>query len=492
MPRYALKNKRFMKKTLLTLLAALVAANSLNAQIKMPGIFTDGMVIQRDTEVNVWGSANAGAKVSVQFAGQKVSTKADDSGAWSLKLSPVAANAKPQKMTVTSGREKKVFSDVLVGEVWFASGQSNMEFNMGPVWRSGSTGKVDKPARGPYVQAADLFKPEREMMRAIIVEKVVDTDSLPTHGWMHVNAETIAPFSAAAYYFAQNLIDSLKVPVGIIESCWGGTKIETWTPEEAYLESDLLRSGVKNHCYDEEQIGLRFEHMVREIIPFSMRGIIWYQGESNLMMGHIQIYSEMQKVLVESWRKLWGIQLPFYFVQLAPYTYSIRRDKDMVMDWATLPEFREAQEKSLELIPDSGMAVILDLVDNLKDIHPTYKWELGKRLAKLALKGTYGRGDIVSDGPKVVKAYRSADGVVVEFDSELKTNDGQAPRHFSISSNGKKYFQVADAIIEGNKVRLRNSNASTAAHVRYAWDEDAITNLCNTEGLPAWQFRIDL
>ena len=470
----------------------MLAASTMNAQLRMPGVFTDGMVIQRGEAVNVWGQAKAGAKVSVQFAGQKASTVADADGNWKLQLEAMEADATPQKMTVTSGKSKKVFSDVLIGEVWFASGQSNMEFNMGPVWRSGSTGKVDKPAKGPYVQAADLFKPERKMMRALIVEKVVDTDSLPTHGWRHINAETIAPFSATAYYFAQNLIDSLNVPVGIIESCWGGTKIETWTPEDAYLSSPVLKAGMDGHYYDGERVGMRFEHMIREIIPFTMRGILWYQGESNLMMGHTPVYAEMQKVMVESWRKLWGAQLPFYFVQLAPYTYSIRRSNDAVLDWTSLPAFREEQEKTLKLIPDSGMAVILDLVDNLRDIHPTYKWELGRRLANMALKGCYGRSDLVVDGPKATKAYRTADGLVVEFDSALKTNDGKAPQHFSISVNGRRFYTVSDARIEGNKVILRESHAATAAHVRYAWDEDAITNLCNMDGLPAWQFRMEL
>ena len=478
-----------MKKSTFLGAALLLISLSMNAQLRMPGVFTDGMVLQRDEPVAVWGTASPNSQVSVQFGKTKVKTRSDESGAWSVSLPAMKACAEPQSLVVVSGKSRKVLNDVLVGEVWIASGQSNMEFNMGPLWRSGSSGKVDRPARGRFQQAEDLIKPEREMMRMMIVEKVTNTDTLPTHGWKHVNAETIAPFSACAYYFAQNLIDSLKVPVGIIESCWGGTRIETWIPEEMFLESDILKGKVADHRYDEEQIGLRFEHMVREIIPYTLRGIIWYQGESNLMMDHADVYPEMQRVLVDSWSRLWGRQLPFYYVQIAPYKYSIRRNDNIVMGWDELPKFREAQEKSLDLIPQSGMAVITDLVDNLLDIHPTYKWEVGRRLADLALKGTYGYDSIVADGPKVVRTWKEGSDVIVEFDRELSTNDGKSPVGFSVSPNGRRYYDAEQVRLEGNRVVVSSvTRVKDPKAVRYAWDEDIITNLCGKEGLPAWQF----
>ena len=464
-------------------------AASLQARLHLSGVFSDSMVLQRDKPVAVWGTADPGAAVEVRFGGQRVKSRADGDGCWSLSLSPMVANATPQTLSVRSGRERLEFRDVLVGEVWIASGQSNMEYNMGPVWRSGSTNKVDRPKRGPSILEEEFRRADLPLLRVLVVEKVLDTDSLPTRGWQRISPETIAPVSATAYFFAKNLIDSLQVPVGILETCWGGTRIETWLPREAVEADPVFSPGLKDGSYDGEPVGRRFDRMVREMIPYTLRGMIWYQGESNLIAGNTDKYAAMQALLVRSWREAWGDGFPFYFVQLAPYGYSQRRGDRYVSTWLELPRFWAQQEQSLTLIPHSGMAMVCDLVDNLSDIHPTYKWELGRRLALHALKGTYGRGDLVADGPRLVGVSVAGSVVTVEFDQPLKTADGQSPRHFRIAGSTGRYYEPTDIHVEGTRVIISNpAQVRMPAEVRYAWDEAAVTNLCGLQGLPARQF----
>ncbi|MBO6239000.1 MAG: hypothetical protein J6N50_09405, partial [Bacteroidales bacterium] len=385
-----------MMKKFFPLLCLLLLPLLAQAQLRLPGVFSDGMVLQRGKPAAVWGTADPGARVTVQFARQTVRTRAAADGSWQVALAPMEASMEPRILTVRSGRERREYRDVLVGEVWLASGQSNMEFNMGPVWRSGSTNKVDRPARGENIQEIELRKADLPLLRVLLVEKVLNTDSLPTRGWRHIDARTLPEISAAAYFFAKNLIDSLQVPVGILETCWGGTRIESWTPLEAYREDPAFSAGLHGGSYDGEPVGRRYDHMVREMAPYTLRGMIWYQGESNLIAGNTGKYAALQALLVRSWRAAWGEEFPFYFVQIAPYLYSQRRTDPSVSDWTTLPQFWEQQERSLDLIPHAAMVQVNDLVDNLSDIHPTYKWELGRRLALQALRGVYGRTDLVA------------------------------------------------------------------------------------------------
>lgn len=480
-----------MKKILLPVCLLLVPL-LLQAQLHLPGVFSDGMVLQREKPVAVWGEAAPGASVAVQFARQTVRTRAGEDGAWRVELAPMPASAEPRTLTVRSGRSRRDFRDVLVGEVWLASGQSNMEFNMGPVWRSGSTAKVDRPARGENVQEAELRKADLPLLRTLLVEKTLATDSLPTLGWRRIDAEFLPQMSAAAYFFAKNLIDSLSVPVGILETCWGGTRIESWTPLEAYREDPAFAAGLSGGSYDGEPVGRRYDHMVREMAPYTLRGMIWYQGESNLIAGNTPKYAAMQALLVRSWRAAWGEEFPFYFVQIAPYLYSQRRTDAFVADWTTLPQFWAQQERSLDLIPQAGMVLVCDLVDNLSDIHPTYKWELGRRLALQALRGVYGRTELVADGPRLVRASSDGANVLLEFDQPLATSDGQAPRHFTLAQQGGGFQPASEVKIDGNKVLISNSRVQTPYEVRYGWDEAAVTNLCNPQGLPARQFQVCL
>jgi len=442
------------------------------AQLRLAEVFTDNMMLQREKPVTVWGTAAPGAPVTVKFARQTVKGVADASGAFSVQLKPMAASARPQTLTVSTKGCRRVVQNVLVGEVWLCGGQSNMEFNMGPVWRGGSTAKVDKPVKGPDVMAADLaYIRSRQgdvhpLVRALVVEKTLDTDTLPTQGWKGINAGSIEPVSAVAYYFARHLSDSLQVPVGVIVSCWGGSDIQGWTPPE----------------------GSRFRHMIQPLAPFAMRGFLWYQGETNLLRGQTRSYESLQRRLTEGWRSAWAdADMPFYFVQLAPYLYSPRREDAVPHTWIELAQFRDVQDSLQAHVPLCAMAATTDLCDNLRDIHPTYKWELGRRLCLLALAQTFGRSGLVCAGPRCTSVVYEDRKVVLTFDQPLRTSDGKEPRCFTWS-DGRKYNRKAtSATIDGNRVIL-SVDSRKPTHVGHAYDEAAVTNLCNEQGLPAWPF----
>ncbi|MBQ9361883.1 MAG: hypothetical protein IJT97_00505 [Bacteroidaceae bacterium] len=451
----------------------LVFSTVASAQLKLAEVFTDNMVLQCEKPVKVWGRAAPNVSVAVKFAGQTVKGMSDAEGKFMLQLKPLKANSRPQVLTVSSRRERQMVRNVLVGEVWLCGGQSNMEFNMGPVWRGGSVNKVDKPAKGPDVMAEDLAYIRNAagtvhpLVRSLLIEKTLDTDTLPTYGWKGVDARSIEPLSAVAYYFARHLSDSLNVPVGVIVSCWGGSDIQGWTGPN----------------------GARYQHMIQPMAPFTMRGFLWYQGESNLLRGQTKSYESLQTRLVENWRSTWNDQaLPFYFVQLAPYNYSPRRGDPVPHTWDELARFRDVQDSLQQHVPLCGMAATIDLCDNLKDIHPTYKWEVSRRLALLALNKTFGRTDLVCTGPRCVDVNYEGNKAILTFDQPLTTNDGQAPRCFSLT-DGRKFDQKPqEAIIRGNQVILTMASIKPT-HVSYAYDEVAITNLCNKEGLPAWPFK---
>ena len=462
-----------MKKSFVLLAATCLLPLLAMAQVRLAEVFTDNMVLQRDKAVSVWGTAEPNTSVTVRFAGQSVKGMTDETGHFSVSLKPLKANVKPQSLTVSTRRSRQVLKNVLVGEVWLCGGQSNMEFNMGPTWRSGDTHKVDKPAKGPDVMAADLAYIRSQqgevhpLVRSLLIEKTLETDTLPTRGWKGISAGSIEPLSAVAYYFARHLSDSLQVPVGVIVSCWGGSDIQGWSAPN----------------------GTRYRHMIQPIAPFAMRGFLWYQGETNLNKGNTKTYEDMQTQLVAGWRTAWNdAQMPFYFVQLAPYRYSERRTDPLPHTWQELARFRDVQDSLQVKVPLSGMAATIDLCDNLKDIHPTYKWEVARRLVLLALNKTFGRTSLMCSGPRMTGIEYEDNQVTVTFDQPLRTNDGEAPRCFVLSNNRKYGIKPQAAVVKGNQVVLSVSTIKPT-HVSYAYDEDAITNLCGESGLPAWPFR---
>ena len=465
----------------------ILSATGLQAQIILPKIFNDHMVLQQGKKVPVWGTAAPGAAITVRFQEQVKPAIADEQGRWSVQLDELTASKKPNQLVVQSLKDKVTFRDVLIGEVWLVSGQSNMEYSMH------NHPQYAKPKKGDPDFLEKAFKAANDpLIRVLYVEKHLKSDVLPTNGWQKVSPAALAPVSAIGYFYAKALVDSLDVPVGIISSSWGGTSIETWTPSEAYAASSVFGSQLEGEQLHGETVGIRYNKMIAPIAPYSLRGFLWYQGETNLIRGDIGNYADKKKVLIEAWRKSWEDDtLPFYYVQLAPYSYSQRRNDAVVNTWEALPKFWEVQYDCLA-IPYTGMVSTTDLVDDVKDIHPSYKWIIAERLARLALAKDYGYEGLPYNGPTFKKMTVADDHILLTFDHAaegLFTPNGEDPTWFVIKHKSGNY-QKAKARIEGNTVVIQREKHHLPV-VRFAWDELAMPNLYNKAGLPALPFRTD-
>lgn len=478
-----------MKKTFLTFLWLIAIPFFTNAQVTLPKVIGDNMVLQQGKEVKIWGKAAPNEKITVKFQRQVKKTTADSNGDWTIELDKLKATPKPQTMTIKGKNDNIRLHNILIGEVWLASGQSNMEYSMN------NHPKYAKPHKGNPERLKEEFKQANSpLIRVMHIKKDLKSDTLPSTGWQILNESSLAPVSAAGYFFAKKLTEELNVPVGIISSSWGGTRIETWTPEEGYAQSSQFREKLTNHKIDNHKVGERYEKMIAPLAPYTLRGFLWYQGESNLIdNGPSDKYVEKKRVLIESWRTAWNDQeLPFYYVQLAPYTYSTRRNDYVANAWDALPIFWEKQTACLN-IPHTGMIVTTDLVDNAKDIHPSYKWIVGERLALLALAKSYGKDTLEYSGPTYQRMETKGNQVTLYFDhakNGLFTKDGKSPDWFMVKTNNGKFSKPQSATIKGNTVILTHDKLASPAAVRFAWDEIAMPNLTNKEGLPAVPFRV--
>lgn len=474
-------------KKLNLLSLSLFVLYSLSAQVLLPKVITNNMVLQRGKPVAIWGTASPNEKVTVEFANQTKTAITDTSGNWQVKLVPMKASAEPRKMIIT-GSNTIELENVLVGEVWLCSGQSNMEYPLDRRLKKYAASK-----RGEDLAEKELKSAKNPLIRYLYVErKLIPT--LPTDGWKDTNDTTLRYVSAAGYFFAKELADKLKVPVGIISTSWGGTRVEQWTPPTSYQNSPLFKDSIEgktNFKIDGMVPGKMFESMVRPIIPYTIKGFLWYQGESNLMIHDTATFVAKTKLMLDTWKGLWKDEsLRFYFTQIAPYNYSKRKDK-LAHGADLLPYYWEAQAKCLEF-PNSGMAVTTDLVDNLGDIHPGYKWEVGRRLSLWALSKDYGK-KMVYSGPLYKSMKVKKNTVVLEFTqtgSGLISADGQSLSWFTIAGPDRK-FVPAQAVIKGKKVIVSSEAVASPIAVRFAWDETAMPNFCNKEKLPAAPFRTD-
>lgn len=482
---FVFNKKPQMKRIISSILAIGLLSLAAQAQIRLPKVLTDNMVLQQGKQVCIWGEAPAGAKVEVKFMKQKKQVSSDYIGRWKVYLDPMEATQEPQKLTIRCGKDRKVLGNILVGEVWLASGQSNMEYSMN------NHPRHPRPKRGEkeYLHKA-FMEADSPIIRLLHVKKQL-TDTLPSDGWKVLTQESLAPVSAAAYFFADSISRHLNVPVGIISSSWGGTPIEAWTSLEAYENSPVFEDKISYNRLDGVDIGRRFDSMIAPLIPYTLRGFLWYQGEQNVITGDTDIYAEKQKLLIQNWRNLWKDQtLPFYFVQLAPYTYSQRRNDAVAKTWEALPQFWQAQQACLE-VPGTGMIVVNDLIDKTSEIHPSYKWTVGRRLARLALNRTYGCSGIICEGPTFRAVTFNGAVVTVEFDNVgkgLKTSDGKDPDWFWMADKTGRYFKSEARIIAPDKIEVRCKRYEKPLSVRFAWDETASPNLFNSEGLPAVPF----
>jgi sialate O-acetylesterase len=455
---------------------------------RLAGVFSDNMVLQRGMPVRVWGWSDRGETVTVRFAEQSKAAVAGADGAWSVVLDPLQASAEARCLTVTGspGNGRTVIGNVLVGEVWLAAGQSNMNWPLR--WVNGGTKEIRRASQFPNVRLADTRPTASLEPRTDVAVK-----------WMEPTPEVVAGYAAVPYLFATRLNRELHVPVGILRVAFGATGILPFVPPRKLTElRDRHGERAIPQVYPNRPKGLRnepgaiYNAMLHPLRGFGLRGMIWYQGEAETYNDDGMLYADKQTAMVAGLREAWGCgEWPFYFVHLPPFDYvSLRQWFPSVSSESLLTKW-QAQTRCLETIPNSDMIVITDL-GNPKDIHPKDKIPVALRLANLALKRTYGRAGIVAHGPVFARLEVRGEKAIVHFAHAdgLTTRDGRAPTCFEIvGKDGDVY--PAEAVIEGKKVIVSCRQVQRPVAVRYNWKDTAIGSLCNGAGLPARPFRTD-
>jgi sialate O-acetylesterase len=489
---------------------SLALACAAHADVKLPALFSDGMVLQREMPVPIWGTADAGEAVTVTVGAQKLETTADAEGKWKVTLQPLAVGA-PFEVTV-QGKNAITLRNVVAGEVWLASGQSNMAWSV-----DGALFAAEEMAAANYPNIR-MFQVEHEI--------AAQPKQMATGQWLTATPTTVGPFSAVGYFFARDLQKTLNVPVGILHASWGGTFIEAWTRDadlrtdpdfapmlewqgrveadfpklqadyerltaEWKTESEKAKAEGKpepkapnppeNPMGHNRPSGL-YNGMIAPLVPYAMRGAIWYQGESNAARGFQ--YRKLMPNLIRSWRADWKQEFPFLLVQLASFTDHLPQPAEDY--WA---ELREAQSMTLS-VPKTGMAVAIDIGD-AADIHPKNKQEVGRRLSLAALAQVYGQ-NIPYSGP--VYDSMSIEGKMIRLkfkytDGGVVLKDGPT-ESFAIAGEDKKWVW-AQAKVEGNDVLVWSDAIEKPVAARYAWAINPHANLYNEAGLPASPFRTD-
>ena len=512
-PPGAAFNAKAMAAAIRELKGCYLAKGLFAADLWLPSVFSDHMVLQRDLPLPVWGTATPGAEVKASLAGKSATATADVNGRWKIDFPKMDAGG-PFQLEVSAGAAKRSYTDVLVGEVWLCSGQSNMDFTLAKTEKRSFAGAADWQK-----EVAAANHPQLRMFTAEWAMNEFPQRDVPGT-WAVCSPQTAGDFSAVAYYFGREIQEDLKVPVGLVTCAYGASTIESWIREQTLAAhpqfKELLQAfGKKNLAYrDNPKLFLDYgtalanpkggkapknpdpfqdQHnpfvlhngMLAPIVPYAIRGAIWYQGESNLNAP--DLYADLQQTLIGDWRAQWGNpELPFYFVQLAAYKAPAKEPAG----GGQIAVIREAQAKALA-IPRTGMAVTLDIGDE-KSVHPTDKLDVGERLARLALAGTYGKPGEAS-GPLFRESSVQNGRIRVSFDhigGGLVAKDG-ALRQFAIAGADRK-FVWADAVVEGGGVLVASPSIAAPAYVRYAWaDNPAGANLYNSEGLPAAPFRTD-
>ena len=491
-----------MLKRTSSCLVLLVAALTAQANIQLPALFSDNMVLQQGEPVTIWGWAEEGEAVTVKFRGQTVSATTHNLK-WSLKLRALKAGG-PDPLTIASAQETLTLTNVLVGEVWVCSGQSNMEW----------------PLSQAHQPEADIASATNHLIRLFHVPKAKadsPTVKIKKASWQLCSPQAVPGFSAVGYYFGRDLQAARKVPVGLIQSDWGGSPAEAWMSREALeinarYQNEILDSyavAEKNYrdalvAYEIEKAeaaknNLEFKKrapglgwkpselyngMIAPLIPYAIKGAIWYQGESNA--GRAEQYRALFADMIRCWRRDWGHgDFTFLAVQLAPFMAI--KDQPQESSWA---ELREAQWLATRTLPNVGMAVITDVGDP-KDIHPKKKQPVGARLALAARGIAYGE-KIEFSGPLYRTQEIKGDKIVLHFDhvgQGLEAREGELTG-FAICGDDKN-FVWAKAEIVGDTVVVSNAAVTKPVAVRFGWADYPVVNLWNKNGMPASPFRTD-
>jgi sialate O-acetylesterase len=500
---------------LLSNVAVLAGARVSRADVKLPAVFSDHMVLQQGTKVPVWGWADPGENVTVSIAGQMQTATSDDKGQWRVTLEPLSVG-EPLTLVVESPHNRLEVKDVLVGEVWICSGQSNMEFKVKDCWN----GDLDvAAAKYPNIRLLSVKGSGSQ-------ETVEDFKG----HWEVCSPQSVGNFSAVGYFFGRELQEQLEVPIGLIDNSWGGSACEAWIRRDRLEGNPLYQTMLENQdkaAADTDPHGtfnkkladwevraaaarkegkpeppnkpwwndpkngpLRAANLyhgrLEPIKPFAIRGVIWYQGETNANRAFQ--YRELFPLLISSWREDWGEgDFPFYWVQLTNFNAQQAEPGE-----AWWPELREAQTMTMDKLPHTGQAVIIDLGE-AADIHPRDKLDVARRLVRWALARDYGR-DIVYESPEYDSMQKQDDVITIHFKHAgggLRTVNAGRVEGFAIAGDDR-HWVWADAKITGkDEVQVRSDKVPQPVAVRYAWADNPVCNLYNTSGLPATPFRTD-
>ncbi|HMD55471.1 MAG TPA: sialate O-acetylesterase [Phycisphaerae bacterium] len=487
------------------------------AAISLSGLFTDHMVLQQEMPIRIWGSADPGEQVTVSFGNANVQTGAGSDGRWMVELPSEPANSQSRDLTIAGATDRVVIHDVLVGEVWICSGQSNMEFAMTSGWHQAWTpgGHLE-----PLVASAN--NPQIRLFKVPHAFYAAPSEKLDAQ-WQLCTPQTVASFTAVGYLFGRELSQKLNVPVGLIQSTWGGTRIEPWISLQVFedtpqFQKDLnwlhaaphvsgpipiattpspsttgsaanrpptMSSLSRANTWSRESPTAIYNGMISPLIPYTVRGAIWYQGESNVSERDRLYYLHLSS-LIDSWRKVWNQgDFPFYIVQIAPYGgYHVEPQYE--------PLIWEAEEQVAQKIPNTGVAGIMD-IGNLSNIHPADKIDVAHRLALWALAKTYGQSDLVYSGPIYKSMEVDQNKIIIHFDEVgggFVSRDRKPLNWFEIAGADKK-FVPAQAQVIGDTIVVESQSVSDPVAVRFGWSDIAEPNLMNKEGLPALPFRTD-
>ncbi len=447
---------------------------AIEAAIRLPSAFTNNMVLQRNTDVKIWGWAEPGANVKLVGSwnlGDTVTVQSNNNSFWQAVVKTTDAGG-PYTLTIWDN-EKTVLNNILLGEVWICSGQSNMEWSINHGIKDGEVEAA--AANDNNIRFLHVPKTGSETLQDNCIAS-----------WTVCSPETMRKTSALAYFFGRELHKKLNIPIGLIVSAWGGTPAEVWVPEEKVEESPALSAAAKvreDYPWWPKAPGLCYNAMIHPLMPYSIAGAIWYQGESNTHVQQTSTYDQLMRTLITSWRNGFQKEIPFYYVQIAPFMYGGPQEKAYLI--------REQQTKTMGL-PHTGMVVIWDLVENVKNIHPLNKQDVGKRLANWALAETYHVPDIVYQSPMYKSMEIKGDKVRITFDhapTGLKCNEKKITQF--VIAGEDRHFVPADVKIDGKTVVVSAKGVKKPVAVRFLFDNASIGNLFSSEGMPVCPFRTD-
>jgi sialate O-acetylesterase len=460
-----------MKRLLILACYIVLSCFNSNAQLRLPAILSSGMVLQQYDSVYLWGWANPDEPVTIKTSwnNQDYKLKGLNTGKWKIKISTPAAGG-PYIITVKGWGEPIVLSDVLIGEVWVCSGQSNMEWS----YNNGEK-DIPKELATCYNKGIRFFHIPRSSS---------DYPQEDVHAqWKVCDSNSLKSFSAVGYFFGKKLNSELNIPIGLINASWGGTSAESWTPAEVIHNDPELNKAANiltEVPWGPVKPGKNYNGIISPITSYSIAGAIWYQGEANVPNG--ETYNKLLSAMIDSWRALFRKQFPFYLVQIAPFTYGRPFEGAIV------------QEQQIKMLQHSntGVVIVTDLIDSVSNIHPTHKKEVGNRLANWALAETYHKTGIAYKNPLFKSMEIKKNKIILSFDNAdngLMAKD-KIITGFYMCGNNKEWLP-ADVMIDNNKIILSNKKISNPQQVRYGFGNGLVGNIFSKEGLPLIPFRTD-